>query len=849
MFKYTRMLRSRSKVTQNNQIKSESEKKVYSSSLNNNLQLIIVESPSKCKTIQKYIQEDGLLNTISHGIVLATKGHILTLASKPNAVIRENKIDFTWQEKNEDHVKSIVSFAKRSNKIYIATDLDREGEFMAWAVAHNIYKEFPEANIYRVRFNAVTKQILSEAIKNAEPVIQDNNYPNDSKNPLVQACLARYSLDHLYGFTVSPILMRKLKHRPLAAGRVKSPTLGIVFHRDKEIKLFKSEEYYELLLKGKIENLEIILELYSIDGKHIKAQQRFSALEASQFEEEVKNYIQHGNILFFKKESKTVKRSPHAPFITSSLQQAAHSQLGFPIKKTMDIAKILYEGVDIGGQSIGLITYLRTDSIFIEPNTIEEIRNYIQQKYPKEYLPLKTRVYKQKEKNTQEAHEAIRPTDIFLFPEALIGKIDKDCWNLYNLIWKRTIASQMSDHVTERVNCYFKTEDEKLILVYKESYTSFIGYKELYNEEEQPESRICDSFQENKTKIEEIDVKTQQKFTQPPGHLSEATIVKNMEEEGIGRPSTFTNMVNSLFSYMFCEKKGSSVHILPKGVGVYIFLNKFFQEYTTSVFTASMEDSLDKVINQEVDWKALVLDFYGKLKTLAQTIDEKDNLELLEKIQQEFFEFFSIDNICPQCNSSKKLISSPEFFIGCNNYPNCTYVSSVRNPVSNEDPNTSPVIKCSKYGWYVEKTNEQGEIKRSSIPIFVDEKTLDEEKMQFLFKYPYIVGKYKDEDVIIDKTRFFLFVQWKEHKIKIPQKYIWTVCSLENIYDILKGKDVKLQQNINTEENKNGKKREKTKVSRRKSANKDSSEGEENPSKEVSQKIVKKRPGRKPSKQ
>jgi DNA topoisomerase-1 len=756
------------------------------------MNLIIVESPTKAKTIQKYVEDYDIGTETKNAKVLGTKGHIRNILSKPGAILTEDEgkqrfINLKWEDKNKEYLKEILKEQKKADKIFIFTDLDREGETIGWHVANSIFNVNPKANIVRIRSNAITPKALKEAFSKEEIWKQDSEYPQNSYNKLVQSCLCRYSIDHLYGFLVSGILLKKLRQSKLAAGRVKTPTLGIAFKRELEIKNFIPVKYGEININGKINNEQKELFIVEVNKESFKNHVKISHKESLEIAYKIEKIILMENLSFLREDSRVFKKSPPLPFITSSLQQSAYNSLGFSLKKTMDLCKILYEGVDFNNNILGLITYIRTDSPFIETETSKEISDYIVKEYSMEFLGNFEK--KSKKKNIQEAHEAIRPTDIKITPIMLKDKIDKDLFLLYQLIWNRTVGSFMSDTIYITYSYFFQSCGESLILSYRETFIQFIGYKTIYNDEEGEKIETKIEKKSNKksniSEIKDIKIICSEKSTEAPSRFSESSILKQMENEGVGRPSTYTSMINSLFEYEFCEKKGSSVYILPKGVLVYLFLSRFFQKYSSSSFTSDMEQTLDLIIEKSQDWKKIVLEFYEGLDKEAVNVEKHQGSALVKIIEEDFFKFYNIKNECEKCQSPLNLISMRGLFIGCSKYPECKYAKNIMESITQTIKSEDFKIKYSIFGWYIEGKNIEEKTVNSSIPLFVHVNTLTYDQCIKILNFPKSIGVYKNHEIVINKNKNYVYLQWNEEKIKISNNFLWNVCNLQEACDII----------------------------------------------------------------
>ena len=642
--------------------------------------LLIVESPAKAKTIGKYLGKDYE--------VVASFGHIRDLPSKNGSVEPDNGFVMHYEvsSRSSKYVKLIVDKAKKCQKLILAPDPDREGEAIAWHVAE-VLKQKKAINsktkIERVVFNSITKNSILEAVKN----------PREINIDLVNAQQARRALDYLVGFTLSPVLWRKLPGSK-SAGRVQSVALRIICDREDEIEKFKSEEYWDIKVDLQSDSKQkLIATLTHINNKKLD---KFSINNQKQAQEiskllEAKNYqVQAVN-------RKEVRRKPYPPFITSSLQQEAARKLGFSAKKTMQIAQKLYEGLDVGSGTMGLITYMRTDGVDVAPEAVSDVRDFINKSYGKKYVPNKPIIYKSKVKNAQEAHEAIRPTDFSLSPKVIANYLEKDFLALYDLIWKRMVASQMTDVVMDQVAVIIDTNPSYGKLKAVGSVVKFDGFGKIYNEDRDDEE------DEKKTILPDVkvgedlgllSVNPNQHFTEPPPRYSEASLVKKMEELGIGRPSTYANIISVLQDrgYVKLEKK----RFIPEERGrvVVVFLKSFFTNYVEYDYTAKLEDDLDIISNGKLNWKIFLENFWVDFNNNIGEVSKKTIPDILNSLNNYISPYiFGVDkngkanHQCPSCSDGELGIKIGGFgvFVGCSNYPNCKYTKSFSNTQNDKE--------------------------------------------------------------------------------------------------------------------------------------------------------------------
>lgn len=586
--------------------------------------LVIVESPAKAKTIQKYLGNDY--------DVLASYGHVRDLPARKGSVNPEKHFSMTYVpiEKNARHIDTIAKTLKKSGSLLLATDPDREGEAISWHI-FELMKErnlLKDKSVHRIFFNEITKAAIQDAI----------NHPRSISMDLVNAQQARRALDYLVGFNLSPLLWKKIR-RGLSAGRVQSPALRLIVEREEEIERFIAQEYWKIIAKCAHASTEFEARLTHYNEEKL---QQFSVTQQEQAHEIKKQLIAQaqGFLTVAQIDKKQRKRKPSPPFITSTLQQEAARKLGFTARKTMMVAQQLYEGIDIGTGTVGLITYMRTDSVNLAKEAIDEIRDYITQRYKGDNCPNSPRIYKTKSKNAQEAHEAIRPTSIKRTPEMVQGSLTSDQLKLYSLIWKRTVASQMADAILDTVSVDFSCGKGNTFRA-NGSTIAFPGFLSVYEEgrddskDEDNEDKILPAFNVGE-KIKVSDIETNQHFTEPPPRYSEATLVKALEEYDIGRPSTYASIIHTLQQreYVVVEKK----RFLPTDVGRIVnrFLTNYFTRYVDYQFTAGLEDTLDAIARGEKDWIPVLEEFWQPFVQQIQNIDEqvqrKDvTTELLEE--------------------------------------------------------------------------------------------------------------------------------------------------------------------------------------------------------------------------
>jgi DNA topoisomerase-1 len=627
--------------------------------------LVIVESPAKAKTIKKYLGADFE--------VLASYGHVRDLLPKEGAVDTAHHFAMHYEliEKNAKHVAAIVTAMKKANALYLATDPDREGEAISWHIFEVLKqkKVLKEKPVHRVVFHEITKSAVQAAINNPRAISME----------LVNAQQARRALDYLVGFNLSPLLWRKIR-RGLSAGRVQSPALRMIVEREEEIEKFVSQEYWDLLAENTAHSQDFTAKLIHYNGEKLEQFSIINAEQADAIKAELEKAAR-GKLLVTKVEKKQRKRNPAAPFITSTLQQEAARKLGFTAQRTMRTAQQLYEGINIGGGAVGLISYMRTDSVNLASEAIAEIRHLIGERYGKNNVPDEPRVYKTKAKNAQEAHEAIRPTSVIRTPDSIKEFVNLEQYKLYDLIWKRTLASQMIhatiDTVAVDLDCGKKglfrangsvVVDPGFMLVYKEGLDD--------HKADNDEDRMLPVLQEGE-EVELKALKCNQHFTEPPPRYSEASLIKALEEYGIGRPSTYASIIYTLQyrEYVILETK----RFRPTDVGRIVnkFLTQHFTRYVDYDFTAKLEDELDEVSLGEKEWVPLLTEFWDPFKSLVT--------EVLETVKRSDVTQEALDEKCPQCEKPLSIrLGRHSRFIGCTAYPECNYTRSL-----DEDKNVS----------------------------------------------------------------------------------------------------------------------------------------------------------------
>ena len=692
------------------------------------MNVVIVESPAKAKTINKYLGRDYE--------VYASFGHVRDLPAKDGSVDPDDDFAMQWEvdAKAAKRLSEIARAVKDSDRVILATDPDREGEAISWHVLEVLKskKVIGDKRVDRVVFNAITKASVLEAMR----------HPREIDGALVDAYMARRALDYLVGFKLSPVLWRKLPGAR-SAGRVQSVSLRLVCDRELEIEKFVRREYWSLVafLKTK-DDAPFTARLVGADGKKITRLDIGAGPEAEDF----KKALETAKFTVASVEAKPAKRHPYAPFTTSTLQQEASRKFGFAPARTMQLAQRLYEGADLGGETVGLITYMRTDGVDVAPEAIAAARQVIAKEYGDKYVPQIPRAYKTKQKNAQEAHEAIRPTDMTRLPRQIGKALDPDQAKLYELIWTRTIASQMESAELERttVDILGEAGARRLDLRATGQVVRFDGFLALYqegkdDEEDEDANRLPPMNAGDPCKRERIDAT--QHFTEPPPRYTEATLIKRMEELGIGRPSTYASTLAVLRDreYVKIDKK----RLIPEDKGRLLtaFLESFFSRYVEYNFTADLEEKLDRVSNHEADWKELLRDFWRDFALALDGTKDLRTTEVLDNLNDILGPHIFPDKgdgvsprACPSCGAGQLSLKLGKFgaFIGCSNYPECKF-TRVMSPAAAEqaaangeisgtkvlgvDPDTGEevTIRDGRFGVYLQ-LGEGEKPKRSSLP-------------------------------------------------------------------------------------------------------------------------------------
>ncbi|HET7175454.1 MAG TPA: type I DNA topoisomerase [Gammaproteobacteria bacterium] len=627
--------------------------------------LVIVESPAKAKTIKKYLGKGFE--------VLASYGHVRDLVPKEGAVDPASDFAMKYQliERNEKHVDAIAKALKKAGALYLATDPDREGEAISWHLTE-ILKEkglLKDKDVHRVVFHEITQRAINEAVANPRPLSQE----------LVFAQQARRALDYLVGFNLSPLLWKKIR-RGLSAGRVQSPALRLICEREDEIEKFKSEEYWTLEGEAEKNGQAFAPRLWQFQGTKVE-QFSFRDEKSARGAEAAIIKSADGKLKVTSVEKKQRRRNPAAPFTTSTLQQEASRKLGYGAQRTMRIAQQLYEGIDLTGEGpVGLISYMRTDSVNLAAEAVVEIREVIAKRFGADHLPPEPRVYKTKSKNAQEAHEAIRPTSAARAPEEIQGKLTDEQRKLYELVWKRTIACQMEQAVFDTVSADLDAGDKT---TFRASGSVLVvpGFMAVYQEAKDDAPAKTDAAAEDDEEhmlpalvegegVALKAVKCEQHFTEPPPRFSEASLVKALEEFGIGRPSTYATIISTLQAREYVEMDRKRFKPTDVGRVVAKFLTEHFTQYVDYGFTALMEDELDAVSRGEKEWIPVMHEFWDPFKKL---VDHKE-----ENVSRKDVTSEALNEACPKCSKPLSIrLGRRGRFIGCTGYPDCDYTRNL----------------------------------------------------------------------------------------------------------------------------------------------------------------------------
>jgi DNA topoisomerase-1 len=759
------------------------------------MNLVIVESPAKAKTINKYLGKDYK--------VLASYGHIRDLPSKNGSVDPDDNFKMLWEVDSfsRKYLKEITDAAKDSSKIILATDPDREGEAIAWHVKEylNEKKLLKDKHIERVVFNEITKKAVTHGIDN----------PRQIEPLLVDAYMARRALDYLVGFNISPILWTKLPGSK-SAGRVQSVALKLITEREHEIELFKPEEFWTLNIKFNDNNKNSFTA--NISQLNNKKVEKFSFKNKSDINKAIDD-IKTKKFSISDISTKVVSRNPSGPFTTSTLQQISSGRLGFGASRTMQIAQRLYQGIEIDGETIGLITYIRTDGANISKDAVPLFRDYIKKEYGDEYLPKEPLNYSgKKAKNAQEAHEAIRPTDIIRSPDKIKKYLSSDQNKLYDLIWSRALSSQMESAKFDRNTITINSNDDGTICKASGSVIKFDGFLKVFKDQKKDDSdKILPEVSKGSVNIEELI--DEQHFTQPPPRYSEASLVKKLEELGIGRPSTYASIISVISTRGYAETISKRFHPTDRGKLISAFLEKLFSKYVDYNFTAGLENQLDDITAGKEGWIKVLEMFWKDFNKNVSDVKEKRTREVLDLLNDSLgsliFERDSdgnIDRKCKLCeNGSLSLKNSFRggAFIGCSNYPDCKFTrplskakaaqqSQLAEPklIGKHDNGNDMYLKNGRFGPYIQyeiipevvsevaekkKTKKKkvkkeiSNLKNISIPKGISIESVDMVRAKFLCSLPKSLGinPENQKEIFLNSGRFGPYLKCENKSARI----------------------------------------------------------------------------------
>jgi len=634
-------------------------------------QLLIVESPAKAKTINKYLGSDYK--------VLASYGHVRDLIPSNGAVDTEHGFAMRYEliEKNKKHVDAIVKALQGMKTLILATDPDREGEAISWHLYEYLkeHGHLKDKTVQRVTFFEITKKAVAKAILEPREISMD----------LVDAQQARRALDYLVGFNLSPLLWKKIR-RGLSAGRVQSPALRLIVERELEIEAFKQEEYWTIEADLQKEEFSFSAKLTEWKGKKLE----LLSIQTQEQALEIREFLRRSTgqkLTVSQLEKKQRKRQAAAPFTTSTLQQESARKLGFSAKKTMMLAQQLYEGVDVGEGAEGLITYMRTDSVNLSFDAIQELRQYILEHYGKDYLPDEPKIYKTKSKNAQEAHEAIRPTSVLRSPESLKNKLESDQFKLYNLIFKRSLACQMIHASLETTVVDFACEDRANFHT-TGSVITHPGFLRVYDESQDDAPEEEDKLLPPLKVGDSVSIQalhSNQHFTQAPPRYTEASLVKTLEEYGIGRPSTYASIISTLTTREYATLEAKRFKPTDVGRIVNKFLTEYFKQYVDYGFTAGLEDELDEISRGEKKWIPILETFWKPFIEKVQTINAE--------VKRSDVTSEKLEETCPKCQKALTLrLGKSGRFIGCSGYPDCDYTRAVNTDGSSTELMTPEIL-------------------------------------------------------------------------------------------------------------------------------------------------------------
>jgi DNA topoisomerase-1 len=746
------------------------------------MDVVVVESPTKAKTIKKYLSD---LPDVE-----ASYGHVRDLLEKDGSVLPDEDFKMVWTvlDDKKRRVDEIVKAVKKAKRLFLATDPDREGEAISWHLLEVLKerKALKDVEVKRVVFHEITKNAVTEAMA----------HPRDLDQSLIDAYLARRALDYLVGFTLSPVLWRKLQGSR-SAGRVQSVALRLICEREAEIEAFVPREYWtvEALLETP-EKAKFKARLTHLGDKKLG---KFDLDDEAAAKAAVAK-IEAADLAIGPVEKKQVSRQPSPPFSTSTLQQEAARKLGFSADRTMKTAQRLFEGTQLGGETVGLITYMRTDSVQLSRDAMTAARQHIGQSFGQAYLPDQPRVFKTKTKNAQEAHEAIRPTDIGREPQKIGRYLDDDQRRLYELIWKRTVASQMAAARLDRVTVDVLDKAGAVTLRATGQTIAFDGFLKLYQEgrddptgDDEDDENVLLPALTTGTAVAERGVTPAQHFTEPPPRFSEASLVKKLEELGVGRPSTYATIISVLQNreYVRLEQK----RFVPEDRGrlVSAFLASFFDRYVQPTFTAALEDKLDRVAAGELSWKEVLREFWQPFVTSVGEVSELRVAEVIDSLNEALAARLfppradgSDPRSCPLCKEGRLSLKLGRYgaFVGCSNYPECRYTRQLGDDADADpakgkeerllgvDPESQEEVwlKNGRFGFYIQSGSGDA-LKRSSLPPNLEPADIDLETALKLLALPRDVGTHPEsgEPITAGINRYGPFVQHQRQFVRLPE--------------------------------------------------------------------------------
>ena len=773
------------------------------------MKIVLVESPAKAKTINKYLGKDYE--------VLATVGHIRNLLNK-NGVDPEKDFSMNWEilDKANKFLKQIKESLRDAEKLILATDPDREGESISWHVLELLEQKklLDKIPVERIVFHEITKNSVIEAIQ----------HPRSIDSELVNASLARNALDYLIGFKLSPVLWQKLPGAK-SAGRVQSVALRLVCERESSIETFNPEEYWSIDAKVCIdEGSSFNARLIILKGKKLNK----LSISNENLANEALSIINSHSFKVSNLKNTKEKRNPKAPFTTSTLQQEASKNLGFSASRTMKAAQKLYEGLNIGSETTGLITYMRTDSVQLSKEAINQTIDFIKNEYGDKFCSKTIRIYKSKVANAQEAHEAIRPTLLSREPQKIKSFLDNDTYKIYNLIWQRTIASQMSSAIINKTvieisNSYNSKPDEEIVLRANGSNTDFLGYLKVYKENktiignDEDNEKLENTLPKVKLndKIILLDLIKDQHFTQPEPRYTDASLIKKLEELGIGRPSTYASILEKIQNRGYVFKSSNRYFADDRGRIVTTFLTNYFEKYVEYSFTADLEEKLDEVSEGKLNWKEFLSEFWKHFKVAVENTTEIKRTDVVETIEKVLSNYLfetktdgSINRDCPKCENGLLSLKLGKFgsFIACSNYPECKFTRQIskfessndENGISGLDEKTIGIdsssnetiyLKNGPYGLYLQLGTDQ-KPKRISIPKNIDVNSIDLSKAIALINLPRELGipAGENKQIVASIGRYGPYIKFGSIYVSLPQDDTVLTIGLNHANDLIQDK-------------------------------------------------------------